>query len=523
MANKQSLPQVNLKGAELQQRIDRKVLRQYAEQEHNVGDENFNLTLVHSIKDAVEYQQKQINDDEYRLRASWLLNNYRQGLSATQNADDFENLATKADKLIQAGFDDADGKKFWREHGQKILDNNKIDTEKLREIKQREFGKNALNQLLFDAQNMIALADNGSQYFHLADERIKQSAFLSDDEKNAYRQQFYKNGILNLALKNSDEAENMRGVYLPNDEELKNEINTIRDLRLKSEMKRQDEMKNQDDFENLKQGILLWQKKEKGELDEASYYVLSKGRKNSYEMNDINAKEISDTYQMLRQINDGKKLSNADMAQANYGLVKAYKDGKISFDEVQFAQNFLLDKRTDSEDGSDVIISDLTDKILISDTDEKSDEAKVFMEEKAKLALKLYDVYYKKKKSLVEGVINEYGYADAANLYDCAHKASDAISKGFGFKIGHDNVSFSELKQMVHNVYKGRHSDKIWKEFVKQAPFSEDKKLLLKQLATAEQRYELNLPRFETWQEVKEAKLEAGSQFYFRGRLAVKA
>lgn len=485
MANKQSVPMVNLKGANLQQTVKGVPLIRYIKHEKedvNTDIKNIGMILGGSFE-AIKSQQKKLSDDEKSLQAAALLNVYRQGLKATQTPNDFEALAGVADNLIKADFDDDESKDFWLEHGQKILDANREDTEKLREIKSVEFGKNSLNQLLADAQNMIALVPNGDKYLEMGGEEIAQSVFLSEAEKEKYQYNFYKNGILNLALQDADAAEAARVKYLVDDEGLESEIKKISELRLKAIEQQQQEQQKREDFAAQKEGVFLWQKKQTGMLDEASYYVLAKGVGARFG-DEENAKgNITEAYQVLKRLNEGEKLFDEEIFAANQALISAYDEGKAGFEEVVFAQNFLFDKEGQNNRGVDRAINELMDRIMLPDAEEQSLEAEAFMEEKAKLALKVSEAYYARKNELI-GEAKEQGKTISLGvLTACARKAMHEVRDMFDFAEDEEGISFAELKNELEENYPNADKAVVWKEFAKRAPYARDKSGLIKRIA----------------------------------------
>ena len=527
MANKQNLPVVNLKGTELQQTIQGVPLMSYVKHEHDDSDDDIkNIgSVLGTVSSLIKREQKKINEDEKYLKAEAMLHSYRQGLEASQTPHDFEAIAKEADHFIRADFEDEKGKEFWLKHGQNILNANKKDTENLREIKQAEFGKNSLNELLSDAQNMIALSNDGTKYLQMGGEHIDQSVFLSEEEREKYKKSFYRNGILNLALQNPQAAEEARVQYLSDDDKLKFEIEKTAELRLKAIEAKNKEREASQKFDEVKEAVSLWQKKQLGEIDEASYYVLSMGHQETFGMDKQNNPmgDASLMYQLFRRFNDGEKLSDGEIYQLNGSLMKAYDEGKMSFNDVRFAQNLIFSNHQNPLDGIDKIIGVSADKILLPDTDDHSDEANTFMEEKMKLALKIYQAYYEKKNDLTEALKEKGERLSYAQLYQCAREAKNYVAQMFGFKESEEDVSFSNLKKEADEIYFGKDKKDIWKKFAGLAPYSSDKRSLLRKLAGEKMRSELLLPRFETWQDVKKANLEAGDKFYFRGRLAVKA
>lgn len=485
MANKQSLPKVNVKGAELRQMVQGVPLIKYVKHEHDdLGSDFETVNAVLGVSKAViTHQQKRLKDDAKRMEAAALLNTYRQGLVATKTFEDFDILADGFDDFMKADFEDDESKVFWQEHGQNILDANKEDTEKLREIKSVEFGKNSLNQLLADAQNMIALAPDGGKYLEMGGEEIAQSVFLTEAEKEKYQYNFYKNGILNLALQDADAAEVARAKYLTDDEELKDEIKKISELRLKAIEQQQQEQQKREDFAAQKEAVSLWQRKQTGALDEASYYVLAKGVGARFG-DEENAKgNITEAYQVLKRLNEGEKLFDEEIFAANQALISAYDEGKAGFEEVVFAQNFLFDKEGQNNRGVDRAINELMDRVMLPDAEDESLEAEAFMEEKAKLALQVSEAYYARKNDLIHEAKAQGKTISLGVLNACARKAMHEVCEMFDFDEDEEGISFAELENELEENYPNADKAVVWKEFAKRAPYAKDKEKLFQRLA----------------------------------------
>lgn len=196
-------------------------------------------------------KQRQAMEAAASLRAS------RQAMEAAETPEQLREIATTAEKSLPAQFgSENSGKAFWQEHGDKILEANRADTAKIAAMKQADFGRNSLRSMLADNQNLLAETAEPVQaekLLEMGTGEIERTPFLTPEDKQFYRDGYLKTGILNLAL-NSPETR-----------------------RLNEEgAKRQQERERQRSYlAAYGDAQSLWQKRERGEISPAQYYVLS--------------------------------------------------------------------------------------------------------------------------------------------------------------------------------------------------------------------------------------------------------
>lgn len=531
MANKQSVPQNQLGGAVLRQPVKNVALASGGERAIDDG-EFLELNTMLEAGKMVAQKQLALEDKNMRLQTAATLGNLRQQLWNTKSQDEFDMLADSAKTVLDSQFEgDEKGQKFWQENGGKIIAANRNDMERIRQIKATEFGKNSLDELLANSQNVVAQTPSIYSSDILEDglREIEQSSFLSDAEKDIYRQNYLNSGVLNLALNNPQAAEQMLEKYLPQDEALKTKIATTKELMARAKEK-DDETKARENYlAQLGQSVALWQKKEKGEISDAVFYVLKNQYGDDFWVADSevekDASPLSRAYQLFKRKNRGEVLTNQEIKQAENCLMSAYKQRKIGLDEVSSLQNQFLAMMGDGAtyDGYDYQIDDLSDRVLLPDTEEQSMEGKLFMEDKARFSFELYDAYGAKKTALVNQFIKDGGTLSPSVLRRFEREAKIAVREELGLKESAYEVSFGELKEVMNNIYSGRDKMTVWQKFLKEAPFVQDKKGLMQKVAAGAQKQELRIPRFSSIEELKGANLSYGQKFYLNGRLAIKS
>ena len=197
-----------------------------------------------------------------------------------------------------------------------------------------------------------------------------------------------------------------------------------------------------------------------------------------------NAKgNITEAYQVLKRLNEGEKLFDEEIFAANQALISAYDEGEAGFEEVVFAQNFLFDKEGQNNRGVDRAINELMDRIMLADVDEDSDEARVFMAEKAKLALGVCEAYYARKNELIGEAKANGKTISLGVLTACARKAMHEVRDMFDFEEDEEGISFAELENELEENYPNADKAVVWKEFAKRAPYAKDKEKLFQRLA----------------------------------------
>lgn len=520
MANKQSVPVTNLLGATAKKEVNG-VAMTLGDQRVLPDDENLLAVgmAVDVTNQMIKFKQK-TDEQSARLNAAATLQMYRQQLSETQNQEAFDSLFKEQENWLRNGIGgDQNEKDFWRENGAKIMELNRRDVENLRRDKMAEFCKMSLLQMLSDNQNMLAFQpmNEGHNLLKTGVDEIAQSPFLSDSEKEQYRTDYLKTGILNLALQSPNEAITAAENYFPEDEEIKTKIAKIDELRLNAEERAQKENEEAQYAVDVNQSLKLWQQKETGVIDEAAYYVLKQKypADNFWGENENKSQTpLSDVYRLLKRKTLGEGLNGHEMREVGNSLISAYKQHKIGLTEAIDWQNQLAVAA-----GFEKSVFDAVDKIFGADTTMHTSEANNFMENKAKHAMEFYQSYAAEK----EKRIAEFGATGGVLMPSVEKKLClDALNKtkeNLGLKDG-ETVSFDELNQAMRAVYYGNRTDEIWQRFYQEMPYAEDKVSLMRKLAAAAEKKELTLPRFENYEEVLKAHLNSGDKFYFRGRLA---
>ena len=488
------------------------------------------------LKKGAELWEEKNKIDEQRnfLDTDLLLKNYREKLKNSSSLEEFDIIAGGIDDGIKEYFNKNDsGKKFFNEHGEEILKLNKQDIDKMRVSKEYDFGKNSLDILLAGSQNLLQEATplKAETLLKRGYDEINKTSFLTDEEKIEYKNKFLRNGIYSLALSDVNMARSEAKKYKDYvKEDMFKKIDEIEKIKVK-EKSDLEALNNRKQYMNrLGEAIDLWQMKERGEIKKAEYSVLSLDH-NDYLWGDrdenIEGDALSKAYKIVRKLNSGEDYLPQDINDASNYLMKAYRDKKIDFEEVANFQTQLLAldvNRKTKERLLDKEIDEFLDGVLGNDNFNNSYEAKIAMEEKSKIAFKLYDAYYGKKIALFQGFLQQGGSLTPKVERVLKKKALDEIKEEFGYKENAEgSFGVGELKTVFRQFYNGSLDNEVWKEFYKKAPFVEDKKGLLKDVARKQMKKEIFYPRFDSWDEVLEANLEQGDKFYFRGRLAVRA
>ncbi len=528
MANKQSVGAVHLGGGQMSQTM-RPVVKPVIDNTiiDTKKDELNDFTTVLSSGQQYLIKLQKTEEENIRLKTIAALGNYRKQLYAAQNPEEFDQLVSNAPGMLEAMFSDAKEADFWRQNGAEILRRNQLDSEKIRAEKSIEFGKKSLEELLANGQKTVALMPeiNGAELIENGIDEIERSDFLSDEEKADYRSRYLNDGILNLALQNSKQAEYLRQKYLAEDEHFKKQFDEVKKLKDSVLEKSNEKQKNEEYLHRLDQVFHCWAQKERGDIDEAQYYILLNNEDNKLLWGDNENRSqtpLSEAYKMIKKIGankDGSAVS--DVRDISGYLMNAYHQKKISLDEASdvFSQLINPSYLVFNDQYSDVLL----DEILALDTMDNSDEGKLFMEKKAELFFDVYNEYNTKKKVLAEEYKAQGGKLNDVVLKRIGRQAVNEIKEEFGFKTENEALSFGDIKRTLKSVYSGRNTTSILEKFCKQAPFVEDKKELLKNLALEEEKKELALPRFYSLKEVLEADLSPGERFYYNGRIAVKS
>ena len=520
MANRQSIPVTNLLGATAEKELKGAVIT-LGDKREMPDDEK--LIAAGAAVDVtnlmLKYKQK-TDDQSARLNVASTLQSYRQQLMNADTLDDFDNISKQSETIFKNGIGNNENEKnFWRENGAKIMELNRRDTENLRCEKMAEFGKKSLQQMLSDNQNVLAVQPmgKGENLLQQGVDEINVSPFLTDSEKEQYCTDYLKTGILNLALQSSDDALSAAENYFPDNEEIKEKISEINGLRLKAEERAQKAKEEAQAVTDVTKSLRLWQQKETGEIDEAAYYVLRQQlpADNFVEVEKKkSATPLYDAYRLLKEKSYGEGFNSQEMRTLGNSFISAYQQHKIGLNEAIDWQNQFI-----RATGFEAPVNDAIDKIFGADTTAHSADANNFMEYKAKLAMEFYETFAAEKAKQLNRFSAEGGVITPAVERQLSFDALNVTKEHLGFKEG-NMFSFDGLKQAMRAVYQGNQTDEIWQQFYRQAPYAEDKEKLMRKLAAAAEKKELNLPKFESYEDVLKAHLSRGEKFYFRGRLA---
>ena len=100
-------------------------------------------------------------EEENRLYADAVLKEYKTALSNTNNANEFDDIASRIDEDFKKIFSTNEaGKKFFRKYGDELLEENRKDVEKLRVLKEYDFGQKTFKSMLANNQSMLINAEN---------------------------------------------------------------------------------------------------------------------------------------------------------------------------------------------------------------------------------------------------------------------------------------------------------------------------------------------------------------------------
>ena len=448
-------------------------------------------------------KQRQAMEAAASLRAS------RQAMEAAETPEQLKEIATTAEKSLSAQFgSENSGKAFWQEHGDKILEANRADTAKIAAMKQADFGRNSLRSMLADNQNLLAETAEPVQaekLLEMGTGEIERTPFLTPEDKQFYRDGYLKTGILNLALNSPETAEAAADRYFPGDSDgIKARIAETRRLNEEGAKRQQERERQRFYLAAYGDAQSLWQKRERGEISPAQYYVLSA---------DTNPEMLW---------GDGEDRSPAPLADA-------YRHNELGLEETAALQNQLVAAQQGgnaSELIFDRAVDELADRAFMRDipagAEQYTSYGRELMEHKAKLAFDIYQNYYGRKTALAEEFTAQGGQMTPAAAKKIGRQALAETAAELNLKeTPGDAPSFGELRRTLKSSYSGSGERRIWERFAKEAPYAEDKTAVMRRIATEEQKRELSYPQFETYDEVMQAGLAPGDRFYFKGRLAV--
>lgn len=533
MANRQTVPDTRLGGVNM--------LREASAREAPIAKREYggnpSLDLAISgleVASEVMRVKKKFDDEQMRLETVGVLQEYRSQLAAAQSEEEFDTISkTAEDDLKNRFLDRFNGKEFWSEHGEKILETNRADMAKLRQQKEVDFGRQSFAQAMEANRNMLAqsLGENGDKLIARGVDEIEQASFLSEDEKQQYKTGYLQSGILNLSLNNPERALALSRKYFPEDEELPRQISETQTLRRQTEKNMAAKQQRAQDIAAFNRAFSLWQARENGELSPAEFHILTaRGDKSLLWGDTENRSEIplADAYRIIKKINSGSELSAEEYQTACNSFISAYRQHKLGIDVVGSLHNQLMLAQGDKNVSGMLFDSDvdgLADRVLLPDIDSASATGfkRELMEQKAKLAFDIYETYYSKKTALADEFIEQGGEVTPMLEKRFRRQALQETAAELGLKENAGGeLRFADLKRVLKNVYTGANERGVWQKFYEKAPYAEDKRALFKQIAAEEQRRELSYPHFDTLAEVEAADLEAGEKFYYRGRLAIR-
>lgn len=550
MANRQKVPFMRLGGAMLKRPVAAQITspaRRFLASDSSLYVGSALLEAANTLADKMQKTE----DERLAMQADVSLKATREALQNAATPDELQNMVKDGDKALAAQFDgDEKARAFWKKHGDNILAAHRDDTKKIVAEKQIDFGKQSLNSMLADNQNL--LADNGdaakvSRLLEMGTDEIQKTPFLTEPDKKKYRQGYLKTGILNAALNNPEAASRAVDMYVDDEAEkkqLKAQIQETKSLTATAQQQDQAKRERLDLLNRLSAAQSLWQQKEHGDISPAQYFVLrqknavsSTSGEKSLQTIDIwgddeerSLTPLSEVYRLVRKMNEGTQLSAQEISDASNYLINAYHQNKLGLEEVSALQNQLLAAQSDKPTAEmmfDKEVDALVDKAFAADLSAASTRgnfmAQQLMEDKAKFALDIYQNYYATKTALASSLQQNGGQLTPLQEKKISRLALDGVIKDMMLKTNaqKDAVTFGELKRALQSAYAGTDVARIWKKYASLAPFAEDKIETMRQIAREEQRKELNYPQFDSYEELAAADLAPGEKFYFQGRLAV--
>lgn len=535
MANKQTVPSSNLRGVFIKDEIRSDPVP--VEKKRELASNGTASALFFASVGVGNFlKERRAHEIEKR---KFLVDNdlqaYRERLNNAKNPEEFMEISKGIETDLRDKYqNDFFGKEFWNEHGEKILEANLSDIEKIRQNKQVEFGKNSLNEMLALNQNMLVSANASKANVLLANavDEIDNSVFLSQDEKKNYRDGYLRAGIVNLALNDDEEALVQAKKYFGDDKDLIEKISETKRLKEIAYESKQEEEKRQKYLSEFSDVISLWQQKAKGNISDAEFFVLTKDVNKNLIWGDRENRSyypLVEAYKLVKKMNSGQRLTVDEVGEAGNYIINAFNKKQIGAEEAVSWQNQILMGQTDKSSAElifDNKADELADLVLMEDVEYNKNmfgEAENFMEQKAKLSFDIYENYYGKKMALTEEFRAMGGVVTPAMKRKFARQAIEETRDELGLKqnVG-DKISFYELSRLLQKNYAEADEELVWARFYNLAPYVEDKKSLFKSIASEERRKVLNYPQFDSLDEIESANLNSGDKFYFNGRLATK-
>ena len=220
MANRQRIPSWGLSGAMAKRPVAAQIThpaQRFIASETGAYTDSVLLNTANMLADKMHKTET----ERLAMQADVSLKATRQALENAQSPDQLRDMVKNNDKVLAAQFDgDKKTQDFWRNHGDKILAANQADTQKIIAQKQIDFGKQSLNSMLADNQNLLAETQDelkAEKLLQMGNDEIQNTPFLNDNDKDTYRQGYLKTGILNLALHNPDAADKAVDTYFDDD------------------------------------------------------------------------------------------------------------------------------------------------------------------------------------------------------------------------------------------------------------------------------------------------------------------
>lgn len=488
MANKQHTPSVHLGGAELREKVNTaKVMTDV--KNTFVDDSSLSLwkTAVDVGRDYVKARYK-LEQKTLKIKAAATLGIYQQQLANASSINEFDELNQNTAALFEKDVkEESGGDDFWCECGAEMLGAYQQDAAQLREDKEREFGRNCLDNLLADTENIFAGASipDADVLLRQSVQEIDETPFLNDTERKDYREHYLKTAVLNMALSDPEQAKKAQAEFLPDDEDLKFKIDETEKLSLAMREKTLQHQQQEKSLASFNEACLLWQKKEQGVLNEAQYYVLSGGKESVFDTAQNIPGPLVSAYRFVKKLNNKEDFDAEDLKAATLHLASAYKEGKLGLEETSALQNQLLLSARDKAKARllfDKTPDILADKILAEDTESTSFDAEIFMEQKAKTAFEIYDTYYTQKTTRADEFLKNGGVMTAGVLKKISREALTDVNEMFGFAEAEENISFEELEQMTSAISSNEKKKSIWQKFAEEAPYISHKKELMAKL-----------------------------------------
>lgn len=539
MANKQSVPATVRGGGALRGGVKNVTLTASVKRELPV---NNTLEAVISgagmAKAGVGYYDKYLQKQQ-QYKADQLMQENRLMLQNAQSEDEFDSTLKNFETSFKGQFaEDEQGKNFWGKNGAELLGIHRRDAKRILASKQGDFAKTGLTVALMENQKRLAssVGDKGALLLDEGLSDIAETPFLDDGEKEDYRKGFIRNGVLNWALNDPKAALEYAEKNMPEGDDkvaLKNRLVEAEKLRERVIKVAEEEDARKQKIGDYWQQMKIWAEKERGNINDAEFFVMTAedDKDGLWALREEKTSTpLGQLYRTARRLGKGEKISAEEARDAGNFLISAYKQDKMSLDEVADLQEKLMNSVVNGSDKGqffDSKAAELADLVLMPDAENNESGEKTldeFMEKKAKLAFEINDIYKAKKEALA-GVFLEQG-GKMTPVYDrrISQQALRETRDELGLvENGGDAVSFGSLKRLLGNYFVSGGESDVWQRFCDEAPYADDKKALFKRIAADVERKVLAYPQFDTYAEVENAGLEKGEKFYLRGRLAVKA